>query len=199
MDVTVRLAPHVGCWGSDWFPFKPNQKWHQTQNRCPILRFHLVSLGNSRFHLVSLGGVYTQVCIRLFLPAGMLCLEGHKVHMIQALRSMASIGPEPIEASKLRSFARRSRARRRWRSETPMCEPTRTCCAGALRHTEIGRHYIGMCINMGVAQNQWYHFGVDAPPIIEPLLVGIGMFTGVRDFDPWPYVYVYYIYIYGGS
>ena len=34
---------------------------------------------------------------------------------------------------------------------------------------------------MAVGQNQWYHFGVGAPPI----LVGIGMFTGVRDFDPW--------------
>ena len=32
-----------------------------------------------------------------------------------------------------------------------------------------------------------YHFGVGAPPIVEPILVGIGMFT-VRDFDPWPHV-----------
>ena len=30
-------------------------------------------------------------------------------------------------------------------------------------------------------------FGVGAPPILEPMLVGVGMFTGVRDFDPWPY------------
>ena len=29
--------------------------------------------------------------------------------------------------------------------------------------------------------------GVGAPPILEPILVGIGMFTGIRDFDPWPY------------
>ena len=28
------------------------------------------------------------------------------------------------------------------------------------------------------------HFGVGAPPNLEPILVGIGMFTGVRDF--WP-------------
>ena len=26
------------------------------------------------------------------------------------------------------------------------------------------------------------HFGVDAPPILEPILVGIAL--GVRDFDP---------------
>ena len=31
---------------------------------------------------------------------------------------------------------------------------------------------------MAVGQNQWYHFGVGAPPILEPILVGIGMFTG---------------------
>ena len=32
------------------------------------------------------------------------------------------------------------------------------------------------------------HFGVGAPPILEPILVGIGMFTGgVRGFDPWPH------------
>ena len=32
------------------------------------------------------------------------------------------------------------------------------------------------------------HFGVGAPPILEPILVGIGMFTGGPnlDFDPWP-------------
>ena len=24
---------------------------------------------------------------------------------------------------------------------------------------------------MALGQNQWYHFGVDAPPILEPLLV----------------------------
>ena len=26
-----------------------------------------------------------------------------------------------------------------------------------------------------------------APPNLEPVLVGIGMFTGVQDFHPWPY------------
>ena len=30
---------------------------------------------------------------------------------------------------------------------------------------------------MAVGQNQWYRFGVGAPPILEPILVGIGMFT----------------------
>ena len=32
------------------------------------------------------------------------------------------------------------------------------------------------------------HFGVGAPPILEPILVGIGMFTGVRAFDRQPYL-----------
>ena len=27
-------------------------------------------------------------------------------------------------------------------------------------------------------QNQWYHLGVGAPPILEPIFVGVGMFTG---------------------
>ena len=31
---------------------------------------------------------------------------------------------------------------------------------------------------MAVGQKQWYHLGVGAPPILEPILVGIGMFTG---------------------
>ena len=31
------------------------------------------------------------------------------------------------------------------------------------------------------------HFGVGALPILEPMLVGIGMFTEVRDFDPWSF------------
>ena len=34
------------------------------------------------------------------------------------------------------------------------------------------------CTNVAVGQHQWYHFGVGAPPILEPILVGIGMFTG---------------------
>ena len=29
-----------------------------------------------------------------------------------------------------------------------------------------------------MGQNQCYHFGAGAPPILEPILVGIGMFTG---------------------
>ena len=39
---------------------------------------------------------------------------------------------------------------------------------------------------MAVGQNQSYHFGVGAPPILAPIFVGIGMFTGSADFDPWP-------------
>ena len=30
---------------------------------------------------------------------------------------------------------------------------------------------------MAVGQNQWHHFGVGVPPILEPILVGIGMFN----------------------
>ena len=33
-------------------------------------------------------------------------------------------------------------------------------------------------------QNQWYHLGIGAPPIVEPISVGIGMLTE-RDVDPW--------------
>ena len=32
--------------------------------------------------------------------------------------------------------------------------------------------------NMAVGQSQWYHFGVGAPLILEPILVGSRMFTG---------------------
>ena len=32
--------------------------------------------------------------------------------------------------------------------------------------------------DFAVGQNQLYHFRVGAPPILEPILVGIGMFTG---------------------
>ena len=31
---------------------------------------------------------------------------------------------------------------------------------------------------MAVGLNQWYHFGAGASPILEPILVEIGMFTG---------------------
>ena len=33
-------------------------------------------------------------------------------------------------------------------------------------------------VAVGQSQHQWYHFGVGAPPILEPILVGIGMFNG---------------------
>ena len=33
-----------------------------------------------------------------------------------------------------------------------------------------------------LGQTQWYHFGVGAPPILEPILVGMG----AQDFHPWP-------------
>ena len=41
--------------------------------------------------------------------------------------------------------------------------------------------------HLAVGQNQWYHFGVGAPPIVV-YLVGIGMFTGGTGhlaFDLW--------------
>ena len=42
---------------------------------------------------------------------------------------------------------------------------------------EFAPHCCDAC-HLAVDQNQWYHFGVGAPPILEPILVGIGMFTG---------------------
>ena len=36
--------------------------------------------------------------------------------------------------------------------------------------------------HMAVGQNQWYHFGVGAPHILETILV-IGMFTGGAGFE----------------
>ena len=35
--------------------------------------------------------------------------------------------------------------------------------------------------HMAVGQNQWYHFGVGAPPILS-IVVGMGMFTGGTGF-----------------
>ena len=32
--------------------------------------------------------------------------------------------------------------------------------------------------DLAVGQNQWSHFGAGAPPILDPIVVGIGMFTG---------------------
>ena len=39
--------------------------------------------------------------------------------------------------------------------------------------------------HVAVGQNQRYQ---GAPPILEPILLGIGIHLGVRDFDPWPHV-----------
>ena len=42
---------------------------------------------------------------------------------------------------------------------------------------------------MAVGQNQWHRFGAGAPPIFEPILVGIesDVHWGYDlDFDPWP-------------
>ena len=39
---------------------------------------------------------------------------------------------------------------------------------------------------LAMGHNLWHHFGIGAPLILEPILVGIGIFTGVRGFDPWP-------------
>ena len=36
----------------------------------------------------------------------------------------------------------------------------------------------GPPIDIAMVQHHWYHFGMGAPPILEPILVGIGMFTG---------------------
>ena len=42
---------------------------------------------------------------------------------------------------------------------------------------------------MAMVQYHWYHVGKVHHPF-ESNLVGIAMFTGVRDFNPWPYVQV---------
>ena len=48
----------------------------------------------------------------------------------------------------------------------------------------------GSTLLMRMSQNQWYHFGASAPPILEPIsVVGLGCSLGAnRDFDPWPRV-----------
>ena len=58
-------------------------------------------------------------------------------------------------------------------------------CHGEMRKAARGRQLAEalrfhnmLFLHMAVGQNQWYHFGVGAPPILEPHLVGIGMFTG---------------------
>ena len=38
---------------------------------------------------------------------------------------------------------------------------------------------------LAVGQNQWYRFGVGAPPILVYLSGKLGCSLGVRDFDPW--------------
>ena len=33
---------------------------------------------------------------------------------------------------------------------------------------------------MAMVQNQWYHFGIGAPPMLEPIVVGLGCSLGAR-------------------
>ena len=40
---------------------------------------------------------------------------------------------------------------------------------------------------MAVGQNQWYHFGIGAPPILVDFSGDWDVHWGVRGFDPWPY------------
>ena len=37
-------------------------------------------------------------------------------------------------------------------------------------------------VHVAMVQNQWYHFGTGAPLILEPILVGIAIFTGGTGF-----------------
>ena len=37
---------------------------------------------------------------------------------------------------------------------------------------------------------------MNSPPIVGPILVGIGMFTGVRAFDPWPCVFLRHFFVF---
>ena len=52
---------------------------------------------------------------------------------------------------------------------------------------------LGAFSNLAVGQNQMgSHCGVGAPPILEPILAGIGMLLGVRfEFDAWPFQYIH--------
>ena len=61
------------------------------------------------------------------------------------------------------------------RSLRAVCLGTRGSSTDASGATggAAGRHFV----YLAVGQNPWYHFGVGAPPILEPVLVGIGMFT----------------------
>ena len=42
------------------------------------------------------------------------------------------------------------------------------------------------CHEMAMVQNQWYHFGIGAPPILAYFSWGLGCSLRVRGFDPWP-------------
>ena len=53
---------------------------------------------------------------------------------------------------------------------------------GELLVPRFSRSVLGPSGYMAVGQNRWYHVGVGAPPILEPILVGIGMFTGGTGF-----------------
>ena len=44
----------------------------------------------------------------------------------------------------------------------------------------VGKAYLQRGLIMALGQNQWYHFGVGAPPILV-------YFSGDWD-DPWPYL-----------
>ena len=52
--------------------------------------------------------------------------------------------------------------------------PAEKTLAACLDKRSTGK---GWSPNVAMSQNQLYHFGVGAPPILEPILVGI---------DPWP-------------
>ena len=42
----------------------------------------------------------------------------------------------------------------------------------------IKTHHPDDHVMLAVGQHHWYHFGAGAPPSLEPILVGIGIFTG---------------------
>ena len=53
------------------------------------------------------------------------------------------------------------------------------CLRGRELVTWGGLGSLGFNEDVAVGQHQWYHFGVGAPPILEPIL---GMFTGGTGF-----------------
>ena len=65
-----------------------------------------------------------------------------------------------------------------------VCVCVCSSCSPFLFHPRKGypQIYTPGCRPMAMGQNLWLYFRVGAPPILGPILVGIGMFTGGTGF-----------------